>query len=400
MAEQFLEQRCTFPISLHPSRLGNVRAGVEEQLNSLLLTFVEELNGVLLAYSDLALSADEARNPLHCGFIFQERSYVHFRVEVKALVWRVEVGRRVEGVVNSVASDHLSLLLHGAFPVTIPLSGTLQPEAWRWEPEKERWIDESKYAGEEALKEEADGEEEGVKDEDDAAEPAPGKKLTKKELKKLERRRLRDVMLAATGRGSAAVKQAKPPAGVIARGVHVRFECSAVQHSDEYFKLTGVVVSRKTNDTGLPLGLTGGFTPLAPVEAVAVKQATNDQEGEENGVQATQDADGDFDMSALAAVTAPSSAVKAAPAKSAAPTPAAAAPVPPKKVHTEAQQAKFLKKQQKLAERLAAKSAGGESKEEAENEVEETPKKKRKAGEEKEETETQKKKTKKVKRET
>ena len=402
MSGEFVEQRCSFPIHLHPSRLGNVREGVEEQLNGLLLTFVTELGGVFLAYSDLSLRASADTNPLQCGFIFQERSYIHFSVTVKALTWRVQVGERLEGVVNVVANDHIALLLHGAFNATIPLSGALAPKNWTFDTEKERWIDTTLFKGDTVEGEDADADEK-VKAEDEGTST---KKLTKKELKKLERRRLRDVMLAATGRGAAA-KQARPPAGVIARGVHIAFEVSAVQHTDDYFKLTGVVVSKKL--TGL--GLTGGFTPLAPIETVGAKNSTEDPSAspDANGAVdgdaavGSTDFDGDFDMSALAAVTAPSSthATPAKPSSSSSSQPAATPSTQPKKAHTDKQQEKYLKKKAKLAERLAAKEAGqsADAATEAESPKPVKSEKKRKNTED-DENGTEKKKSKKVKRES
>lgn len=393
MSAEFFEQRCSFPIHLHPSRLGNVREGVQEQLNGLLMTYVDELGGVLLAYSDLSLSTSPRTNPLQAGFIFQERSYIHFEVTIKALTWKVTVGERLEGVVNAVANDHVALLLHGAFNATIPLSGAFVPKTWTFEPEKDRWIDTTLFKGENV---EAEEEETAVKE-----EAAASKKLTKKELKKLERRRLRDVMLAATGRGSAA-KQARPAPGVISRGVHVRFEVSAVQHSEDYFKLTGLVVSKK-NVSGAALGLTGGFTALAKIEDSSSKSKVDDDVDGADGVDGSAvdnvvgDVDGDFDMSALAAVTAPPSLL-ATPAKSA-PSPVLG-PSTTKKVHTDKQQEKYLKKKAKLAERLAAKEAaeGATNESEAASSTEsktvKSEKKRKNAAEDEEATETKKKKVK------
>lgn len=37
-SSEFIEQKCTFPIHLHPSRLGHIKEGVEEQINALLMT--------------------------------------------------------------------------------------------------------------------------------------------------------------------------------------------------------------------------------------------------------------------------------------------------------------------------------------------------------------------------
>ena len=362
---------------------------------------MDELGGVLLSYSDLSLPSDRSVNPFSCGSIFQERSYIHFSVELKALSWRCAAGERYTGVVNAVAGDHVSVLLHGIFTATIPLSAVSTPKTWSWQADRERWVDSARFVGE--LPEESDdpaaAKEEGVKDEeasdDDeeaaaAAAAAPGKKLTKKELKKLERRKLRAVMLAATGRvgggvgGPAAVKA--PAAGVVVRGVHLRFECLAVQHTDEYLKLTGAIVLPKpakgapkaaavaVDPSAEPLGLTGGFTALAPLEVLGGSGSGSGSQQANNQEAAPMEVEEPFlDMDAIAAVTAPMRAVAvagqarnntnaaasaaAATATGASATPAPAAASSAKKPLNAKQQEKFAKKKAKLAERMAAKDA-------------------------------------------
>jgi len=387
--DEFVEARCRLSVHLHPSRLANVREGVEEQINAHVMKYVDALDGVLLAYSDLTLAEDPARNPLHCGFIFQERSFIHFDVSLRALTWRCAAGAVYEGVVNAVAADHVSILLHGIFTATIPLSGAQVPRGWQWDAEQERWLDTSVWsaAAEAAASAAALAVKDEESDDEGAAEQAAaaGKKLSKKELKKLERKKLRAVMLAAQGRtgGSAHAEIKAPAAGVIARGVHLRFECTLVQHSDEgYLKLTGTLVPTaavaKPSKAGKsskaaaapaaaePLGLTGGFTPLAPLEgsatAAAAAAVPSDEEQQLAVVQ-----EEDVDMEAIAAVTAFTGGKTAAPM----PTPAPAAPAAPAtpaapKQLTAGQAERAAKKKAKLAERMAAKGAGADGAAEAE----------------------------------
>jgi hypothetical protein len=423
---EFVEARCRLTIHLHPSRLANVREGVEEQLNAhvmksvhasdaprapadarsasvalrahsvpcvLFPRYVDALGGVLISYSDLTLSSDPLRNPFGCGFIFQERSFIHFDVSVRALTWRCAAGARYEGVVNAVAADHLSVLLHGIFTATIPLSAGTVPRGWVWDAERERWLDtnvwsEAKEQAEQqsaaaaaAVKDEEGSDDEGAAE----AAAAAGKKLSKKELKKLERKKLRAVMLAAQGRTGGntadAVVAKAPSAGVVSRGVHVRFECTLVQHSDEgYLKLTGALVphtpaaksaksekDKSKHADQSPLGLTGRFTPLAPLEGSpsAANAAAGAADAEQEQLMAKEE---DIDMEAIAAVTAftpapaartktaapmptPIAAAPAVPTPAAAPAPTAA---PPKQLSA-GQLERAAKKKAKLAERMAAK---------------------------------------------
>jgi hypothetical protein len=356
--------------------------------------YVDALGGVLISYSDLTLSSDPLRNPFGCGFIFQERSFIHFDVSVRALTWRCAAGARYEGVVNAVAADHLSVLLHGIFTATIPLSAGTVPRGWVWDAERERWLDtnawsEAKEQAEQqsaaaaaAIKDEEGSDDEGAAE----AAAAAGKKLSKKELKKLERKKLRAVMLAAQGRTGGntadAVVAKAPSAGVVSRGVHVRFECTLVQHSDEgYLKLTGALVPTTTVSNAKsaksekdkskhadqsPLGLTGRFTPLAPLEgSPSAASAAAAADAEQEQLMAKEE---DIDMEAIAAVTAftpapaartktaapmptPIAAAPAVPTPAAAPAPTAA---PPKQLSA-GQLERAAKKKAKLAERMAAK---------------------------------------------
>jgi len=410
-SSSFLEVRCVLPVHLHPSRLADVRAGVEEQINARIMTYVDELGGVLLSYSDLSLRSDARSNPLHCGFIFQERPYIHFQVELKALVWLAQVGRRYVGVVTALGADHLALLVDGVFPVSVGMNlSSKHMKQWRWEQESQRWIDTSVY---DPASEKADADGANADDDDNAAATTaksegdgdstatPAKKLSKKELKKLERKRLRAVMLAATGRlgpGSAPYAPKAPPAGVIARGSHVRFECTNVLRTEAAtIKLTGSILpsttSASTSSTSSasasskkhsspdtqPLGLTGGFTFLPPVDGGLAGSNSDDQHQQQQLHQQSQShvdesmVDMDAVMSASiapipdASTTSASSFTAAAESTPVAAAAAAAVHSPAlssvaaKKPLTAAQEAKYLKKKEKLEARMAAKAAANET---------------------------------------
>jgi DNA-directed RNA polymerase subunit E'/Rpb7 len=74
---------------------------------------VEDLDGVVLSYSDVELV--EAG-----GLIHFERPQIHFRVLARFLIFKPTSGAHFIGVVNKVGIAHIGLLLFGAFNVSIP----------------------------------------------------------------------------------------------------------------------------------------------------------------------------------------------------------------------------------------------------------------------------------------
>ncbi|KAK1118960.1 hypothetical protein K0M31_013730 [Melipona bicolor] len=98
---------------LHPFHLTNLNAALNEILSSNLNSYDPDLKGFLLAY----------RNPkllTSLGEIFYDTCFIHVDVETEFYVFRPEVGCKLKGVVNKKGLDHIGILVHKTFNVSIP----------------------------------------------------------------------------------------------------------------------------------------------------------------------------------------------------------------------------------------------------------------------------------------
>lgn len=92
-------------VSLLPSDIGDIYAGIRRNIYQFLMRYNEALGGVLLAVSDLSFG-DGARE----GRIEDEMPHIHFDVKAKAQVFRPRPGHVLQGRVNKVwcssSSEH------------------------------------------------------------------------------------------------------------------------------------------------------------------------------------------------------------------------------------------------------------------------------------------------------
>ncbi|GLB37135.1 putative SHS2 domain found in N terminus of Rpb7p/Rpc25p/MJ0397 [Lyophyllum shimeji] len=100
-------------VSIPPVFAGNPRAGVEEMLDSMVMRYIPALQGVVLSHSNLRFLNDKATVKYDCP-------YLNCSVEFDATVWSPRVGMKLVGKVNLCSPDHVSLLLHRTFNVSIP----------------------------------------------------------------------------------------------------------------------------------------------------------------------------------------------------------------------------------------------------------------------------------------
>lgn len=93
-------------VSLLPSDIGDIYAGIRRNIYQFLMRYNESLGGVLLAVSELSFG-DGARE----GRIEDEMPHIHFDVKAKAQVFCPRPGHVLEGRVNKVgAVDQLIML--------------------------------------------------------------------------------------------------------------------------------------------------------------------------------------------------------------------------------------------------------------------------------------------------
>ena len=117
-------------VSLPAACLGNVRAGVDCVLASYLMKYREDINGVMLSFSDVELAQGSAR--------VGDMAMMHFDVRAQALVFRPAVGMLLQGVVAKVAGDHIGLLVSGVFNASI--SGDTLTEGYVFDGSRDCWV--------------------------------------------------------------------------------------------------------------------------------------------------------------------------------------------------------------------------------------------------------------------
>ncbi|KAJ3190388.1 hypothetical protein HDU85_000684 [Gaertneriomyces sp. JEL0708] len=118
-------------IHLPPSFVGNESQGIEEQLNRFLMRYIPEVDGVVLAYSDIKYLEPT-------GKIFYDSPFFHFHIRVRFTVYSPDLNSNVVGVVNKVSPDHIGLLVHGVFNASIPADNIRRGE-FTWDEDTAGW---------------------------------------------------------------------------------------------------------------------------------------------------------------------------------------------------------------------------------------------------------------------
>ncbi|KAF9227244.1 hypothetical protein BS17DRAFT_806452 [Gyrodon lividus] len=136
-------------LSIPPVFASDLRVGVEEMLDSMVMRYIPTLQGVLLAHSNLRFLTQTASIRGDCPFAV-------CNVGFDATVWSPCVSMKLVGKINLCSPDHVSLLVHRTFNVSIPRHHIPQDQ-WVFEygaaendPEfgEGRGWDEGKYQGE------------------------------------------------------------------------------------------------------------------------------------------------------------------------------------------------------------------------------------------------------------
>ncbi|KAF9149047.1 hypothetical protein BG015_009185 [Linnemannia schmuckeri] len=109
----FVEVQTKLYIHLPPCFANKPIEGIHEQLNGFLMRYMPQVDGVVLAHSDLKLLQTSGR-------IMYDSPYCHFWISVKLLVWRPVKGSTLYGTINLQSPDHIGLLLYGTFNASIP----------------------------------------------------------------------------------------------------------------------------------------------------------------------------------------------------------------------------------------------------------------------------------------
>ncbi|OXC85745.1 DNA-directed RNA polymerase I subunit RPA43 [Cryptococcus neoformans AD1-7a] len=101
-------------LSVPPKFAGDVMAGVRDQLDGMIMQYVPEVKGVLIAHWDHSFDDDTAK-------IINECPFEVVNVEFHAIYWAPKIGQKLHGIHSISSPSHLSLIFAGAFNVSIPI---------------------------------------------------------------------------------------------------------------------------------------------------------------------------------------------------------------------------------------------------------------------------------------
>ncbi|KAL2630500.1 hypothetical protein R1flu_015186 [Riccia fluitans] len=124
-------------VFVHPSRSANVKQGVHEILNSLLLKFNEEFDGVVLAYLKPKIIGKSAR--ILAGLT----PYFHVDLTAKLLIFSPSPGMLIEGKVNKIEKDYIGVVVLGLFNAAVGVSDIREDLYYNENPDGREWVSES-----------------------------------------------------------------------------------------------------------------------------------------------------------------------------------------------------------------------------------------------------------------
>ncbi|KAI0769756.1 hypothetical protein BD413DRAFT_556633 [Trametes elegans] len=111
--DAFRVARASLTVPVPPVFAADLRGGVEEMLDSMLMRYIPALQGVVLAHDRLEFLDEVATIKADCPFAI-------CKVAFDATVWSPQVGMKLAGKINLCSPDHISLLVHRTFNVSIP----------------------------------------------------------------------------------------------------------------------------------------------------------------------------------------------------------------------------------------------------------------------------------------
>ncbi|KAI8347327.1 hypothetical protein BD560DRAFT_411084 [Blakeslea trispora] len=129
VSSSFSEVVVKLYLHLAPMWSGKTMEGVNEQLNAFLMKYLPDVDGIVLAHSDVKFVTDK-------GKILYDSPFFHFFVTVKFLVWKPKRGSKLVGRINLQSEDHIGLLIYGTFNASIPKS-RIPSSVYEWKVNEE-----------------------------------------------------------------------------------------------------------------------------------------------------------------------------------------------------------------------------------------------------------------------
>ncbi|PIK37762.1 putative DNA-directed RNA polymerase I subunit RPA43-like [Apostichopus japonicus] len=101
-------------LSLPPRYIGNIKTGVKEILRKLLGRYNNNVDGILLAYSNIKITQRNA-------VLLYDDVDMHMDVRYDAVIFRVVPGSLLKCKINEVSAAHISCLTHKIINITVEL---------------------------------------------------------------------------------------------------------------------------------------------------------------------------------------------------------------------------------------------------------------------------------------
>lgn len=98
--------------------IGDEQRSIKSKLSNLVSTYVPELDGVLIAWSDLKILSDK-------GHIIDEQPYVFWKVQITAQVFKPVEGKVVKGKVHSIMTAYFIAKALESFTATVTIPDEL-----------------------------------------------------------------------------------------------------------------------------------------------------------------------------------------------------------------------------------------------------------------------------------
>ncbi|KAJ8936021.1 hypothetical protein NQ314_012525 [Rhamnusium bicolor] len=91
-------------LSLHPIHLNDFNKSIRDILSGGIAKYNKNLSGILLGYQNIKL-------PVDIGFINYDSCYIHIDLEADFFVFKPEIGKEMQGVVNRKNQLYPQLML-------------------------------------------------------------------------------------------------------------------------------------------------------------------------------------------------------------------------------------------------------------------------------------------------
>ncbi|CAG8439088.1 9220_t:CDS:2 [Dentiscutata heterogama] len=116
-------------IDLPPKAFEDFDQGIYTYMNALIMQYVEEFNGIVLAYENIKLCNTS-------GYIYEDSPYCHFYVQADFVIWDASKGCRLTGKVIRQSPTHIALLLYESFNVKI-FRDCIPDDVFEWKDNEE-----------------------------------------------------------------------------------------------------------------------------------------------------------------------------------------------------------------------------------------------------------------------